>query len=221
MNSSHTQTSRDQAQPFDAGDHLPGRSAPSSPEHLPDVVHAQVNHLEGVVPGAAQEVHLVRADAQGGHLAFHRDHLSAAGLSGERREFTWWGLHWGVYVKGSQEQRGCPPGWRLPAASLVLWATFSMFQATAGGQKGPDLTTRPPSSRYFKNNFYFGGFAEQKAGTKEGDPSKSRPRDFLFLSPSLYSFFGRRHQRGSHPRACVCRSLSSQGALSATPALPD
>lgn len=49
------------------------------PEHLADVAHTQVNDLECVVPGAAEQMQMIEAEAQGGDLALHGDDLCAAG----------------------------------------------------------------------------------------------------------------------------------------------
>lgn len=49
------------------------------PEHLADVADTQVNDLECVISGTAEQMQLVMAEAQGGDPALHRDDLGAAG----------------------------------------------------------------------------------------------------------------------------------------------
>lgn len=49
------------------------------PEHLADVADTQVDDLECVVSGTAEQVQLVVAEAQGGDPALHRDDLGAVG----------------------------------------------------------------------------------------------------------------------------------------------
>lgn len=49
-----------------------------SPEDLADVVDPKVNDFKGIIPGAAEEVHLVIADVERGDLSLHRNHLYAS-----------------------------------------------------------------------------------------------------------------------------------------------
>lgn len=58
------------------------------PEHLADIADTQVDDLECVVSGTAEQMQLVVAEAQGGDPALHRDDLGAAGSpeeQGQRR----------------------------------------------------------------------------------------------------------------------------------------
>lgn len=59
------------------------------PEHLADIADTQVDDLECVVTGTAEQMQLIVAEAQGGDAALHRDDLCAAGPPKEQ------GQRWG------------------------------------------------------------------------------------------------------------------------------
>lgn len=54
-------------------------TARQAPEHLADVADTQVNDLECVITGTAEQVQVILAEAQGGDPALYRDDLDAAG----------------------------------------------------------------------------------------------------------------------------------------------
>lgn len=67
----------------------PGQSHRSAvwrlvPEHLADIADTQVDDLQRVVTGTAEQMQLVMAEAQGGDPALHRDDLGAAGPPEDR-----------------------------------------------------------------------------------------------------------------------------------------